>query len=104
MVLLYELPTPLAKEKIILPSLKGLLGFQSLQMTQKNKEKKICSKSNFGMLKMGGRGEVFRLWVVCSWFGLFVCSCHCSLGLLCLCGSKSVSIVYNPYNYREVFF
>lgn len=95
----------LAKEKIILPSLKCLLRFQGLQMTQKKeKEKTICRKSNFGMLKMGERGVVLRLWVVCSWLGLFLCSCHCLLGLLCLCGSKSVSIVYKPCNFREAIF
>lgn len=33
---------------------------------KKEKEKRICSKSNFGMLKMGERGVVLKLWVVCS--------------------------------------
>lgn len=71
---------------------------------KKEKEKRICSKSNFGMLNMGERGVVLKLWVVCSWFGLFLCLCHCLLGLLCLCGSTSVGIVYKPYNFREVVF
>lgn len=39
-----------------------------LQMTQKNK-KEICSKSLFGMLKMGERGVVLNLWDICSWLG-----------------------------------
>lgn len=34
--------------------------------SKKKKEKRICSKSNFGMLKMEERGVVLKLWVVCS--------------------------------------